>query len=185
MTTAQTAAQTTAQTASTSANDYVGYECLTVTATPESSAMLADGYRAFGWELQDASPRTLRFRRPRAIDNKIELVRLQRRFEAQSAQIADLDAAPARNSRIAGLSLGLIGCAFLAGATFAYLASMFALMIVLAVPGFACWIAAYPACRAIAASSSRRNAQTIEHLYDLNDDVCRKASALLASSLSE
>lgn len=172
--------QTTAHTASKSANDYVGYEYLTVTTTPDRSAMLADGYRAFGWELQDASPRTLRFRRPRAIDNKTELVRLQRRFEAQSAQIANLDAAPARNSRIAGLSLGLIGCTCLAGATFAYLASMIALMVILAIPGFACWIAAYPVCRAIAASSGRRNVQTIEHLYDLNDDVCRKASALLA-----
>ncbi|KFI94159.1 putative membrane protein [Bifidobacterium saguini DSM 23967] len=168
------------QPTSKSANDYVGYEYLTVATAPARSAMLADGYRAFGWELQDASSRTLQFRRPRAIDNKTALVRLQRRFEAQSAQIADLDAAPVRNGRIAGLSLGLVGCAFLAGATFAYLAAMIALMIVLAIPGFACWIAAYPVCRAIAASSSRRNAQTIEHLYDLNDDVCRKASELLA-----
>ncbi|MBW3091046.1 hypothetical protein [Bifidobacterium miconisargentati] len=61
-----------------------------------------------------------------------------------------------------------------------FLAAMLVLMVILAVPGFACWIAAYPVCRAIAASTGRRNAQTIEHLYDLNDDVCRKASGLLS-----
>ncbi|KFI53802.1 hypothetical protein KIH79_08520 [Bifidobacterium sp. 82T10] len=174
-----TAANQIAQNAQQAADDYVSYEYLTVTAAPDRNAVLADGYRAFGWELQDADSRTLRLRRARAIDNKTELVRLQRRFEAQSAQIANLDAAPARNGRIAALSLGLVGCAFLAGATFAYLASMIALMIILAVPGFACWIAAYPACRAVVAATGRRAAPTIERLYDLNDDVCRKAHALL------
>ncbi|NMM99979.1 hypothetical protein G1C96_0557 [Bifidobacterium sp. DSM 109958] len=170
----------TARTNDHAAYDYVGYEYLTVNAAADRQSMLADGYRAFGWQLLDADARTLRFRRERAIANKTEVSRLQRQYEAQVAQLDDLAAAPARNGRIAGLSLGLVGCAFLAGATFSYLAGLVALMVVLAVPGFACWIAAYPAARKVASAAARRAGALSERLYDANDDVCRRAAALLA-----
>ncbi|MBT1171998.1 hypothetical protein JS528_01205 [Bifidobacterium sp. MA2] len=88
-----TISQTARRIAGHPVDDYVGYDYLTVTTTPDRRSMLADGYHAFGWELQDADARTLRFRRERAIANKTELARLQRRFEAQIAQLTDLAAA--------------------------------------------------------------------------------------------
>lgn len=82
-------------------------------------------------------------RRDRKIVNKMELTRLQRHFGACLRELDQLEESRTARARICAVMTGILGTAFLAGSTFAvtHQPPMVALMVVLAVPGFAGWIA--------------------------------------------
>ena len=80
---------------------------------------------------------------------------------------------------IAALIVGLIGTAFLAGATFAYLGGLVVLCIVLALPGFAGWIFPYFLYNSAYAKQSAKVDPLIENKQDEIYEVCERANALL------
>ena len=160
--------------------DFVGYEYTCVKVDAANRSMVADAYRNFGWMTVDGARRgMLEFKRDRNLLNRVELTRLQRQFDAHMRELERLERTPARRSSIVGWSVGLAGCVFLGGATFAYLAGLMALMVVLAVPGFLCWFGAHPLAKRVRRTAEERNVTAIDHLCDMNYDVCRRANALL------
>jgi len=169
-------------------NDFVGYEYKEVTVGRDMEGVYADGYPNFGWKLEGGSVSpiglstvNLKFKRDRKINNKAELTRLQRQFESNVDDIEKLEQSKATSAFAAALSVGLIGTAFLAGATFAFIfAEMIPLMIVLAIPGFIGWGLPYLLYKKILDKKSKAVSPMIERQYDSIYEVCEKAHALLA-----
>lgn len=169
-------------------DSFVGYEYKEIVTTREMEGIYADGYPSFGWSLDGITPSvlgfstvSLKFKRDRKIRNKAELSRLQRQFEASIAEIENLERSKTTSAFITAMSVGLLGCAFLAGATFAFIyANMIALMIALAVPGFISWLLPYYLYKKMC---TKRNAIVIplmDNQYDTIYEICEKGHALLA-----
>ena len=167
--------------------NFVGYEYKEITTTREMESVYADGYPNFGWNLDDITPSALglsvvnlKFKRDRKIKNKAELSRLQRQFEASIAEIDNLDRSKSSSAFIAAMTVGLIGTAFLAAATFAFIyAEMIPLMIILAIPGFIGWGLPYMLYKSMKATKSKTVMPLIEQQYDVLYEVCEKGHALL------
>lgn len=159
--------------------DFVGYEYTSVRVSAAHESMVVDGYRNFGWLPDGSRNGMLRFKRDRSLLNKTELTRLQRQFDSHLRELDSLEKAPGYKSSLIGWCVGLLGCVFLGGATFSYLGGFMVLMVVLAVPGFLCWLGAAPIANKIRRVVEVCNEPTIDHLYDMNYDVCRRANSLL------
>ena len=112
--------------------------------------------------------------------NKMELTRLQRNFEACMNEIETLERSKTANARIASLTAGVLGTAFMAGSTFAVVASppIIWLCILLAVPGFSGWIAPYFLYKKLVQKRTAKVVPLIEAIYDEIYDLCLKGSAL-------
>ena len=170
------------------AENFVGYEYKEVATTSAMEGVYADGYPNFGWTLDGAVPSALglsainlKFKRDRKIRNKAELSRLQRQFEQAVAQIINLERSKTTGAFATALTIGLIGSAFLAGATFAFVyAEMVLLMVILAVPGFLGWGLPYLFYKRMSAKKSATVAPLIEQQYDAIYEVCAKGHALLS-----
>lgn len=168
-------------------SNFVGYEHHCVTVSRELESIYLDGYENFGWIREDASTPLLSsgvvnmsFKRDRKIRNKAELTRLQRQFDACVNEIVALEKSKGTRASITALVIGLLGCAFMAGATFSYIAGLIPLMVVLAIPGFLGWILPYFCYRSIYAKRGCQVAPLIEKKHDEIYDVCEKANSLLA-----
>lgn len=167
--------------------NFVGYEYKEITTTRDMEGVYADGYPSFGWKLDGITPSALglstvnlKFKRDRKIRNKAELSRLQRQFEANIAEIGSLEKSKTSSAFITAMTVGLIGTAFLAGATFAFIyAEMIPLMIILAIPGFIGWFLPYFFYKKNTAKKSSAVAPLIEQQYDAIYEVCEKGHALL------
>ena len=168
--------------------NFIGYEYKEVSTTRDMEGIYVDGYPNFGWKLDGCSPSiiglsvvNLKFKRDRKIRNKAELSRLQRQFESGVAEIGNLERTKTSSAFITAMTIGLIGTAFLASATFAFIyAEMIPLMIALAIPGFIGWFLPYTLYKKIAAKRNSTVAPLIEKQYDAIYEVCEKSHALLA-----
>lgn len=167
---------------------YIGYEYKEVTVPDREASRFLDGYASFGWAADENRPAvtggrlvTLYLKRDRKIINRMELTRLQRHFEACMQEIRQLERAPARTAARWALAAGLAGTAFLAGAVFAVTHDPpgYLLMAVLAVPGFAGWIAPVLFHRRLLAAQTRRVQPFLDAKYEEVDQLCEKGHALL------
>lgn len=174
--------------------NYVGYEYKEITARDSMVSLLLDGYENFGWELNEnlpesgirdragSAPKTIiRLRRDRKIVNKAELTRLQRNFEACVEQIQTLEKRKTSAATAWALIVGVIGCAFMAGATFAVTAQppQIVLCILLAVPGFLGWILPWFLYRKVQGMETEKVTPLIEAKYDEIYEICEKGNRLL------
>ena len=147
-----------------------------------------DGYASFGWKPDENLPNeksggkiTLHFKRSRSILNKTELTRLQRHYEACMQEISVMEASKSTIPTIVSLSCGLLGCAFVAGSVFAVTAEtpVIWLTVVLGIPGFALWGAAYFGYKWSKCHRSEKVVPLIDAKYDEAYAVCEKAQQLL------
>ena len=147
-----------------------------------------DGYASFGWKPDENLPNeksggkiTLHFKRSRIILNKTELTRLQRHYEACMQEISVMEASKSTIPTIVSLSCGLLGCAFVAGSVFAVTAGtpVIWLTVVLGIPGFALWGAAYFGYKWSKCHRSEKVVPLIDAKYDEAYAVCEKAQQLL------
>ena len=166
-------------------NNYVGYEYKEITVSRSMESVYADGYENFGWKADDTynplrgfGPVTLKFKRDRKIRNKAELTRLQRQFDACVADIVSLENSKDSSASVIAYSVGIVGCAFMAGAVFSYLAGLMPLMIILAIPGFAGFIFPYFCFKRARVKRTEKVTPLIDAKYDEIYDVCEKASGL-------
>lgn len=165
---------------------YIGYEYKNITVSRDMESVYADGYQNFGWEMEEnSSPlrfysSTLKFKRDRRLRNKAELTRLQRQFDACVNEIENLSLSETTTASIVAYSAGILGTAFMAGATFSYLAAKIPLMIVLAVPGIIGWVVPYFSYRILCKKRAEKVAPLIDQKYDEIYEVCEKANSLLA-----
>lgn len=178
---------------------YIGYEYMEVKADSSRASMYIDAYGSFGWEQdenlnityrqnrygksglpQEAESILLRFKRDRKIMNKAELTRLQRNFEDCMNQIETLEKSKTNTAMIVSLSIGVVGTMFIAGSTFAVVATppIIWLCILLAIPGFAGWILPYFFYKTIVSKRTKIVEPLIEDKYDEIYEICKKGSRL-------
>lgn len=167
-------------------DSFIGYEYHSITAPREMESVYTDGYENFGWTREEAAASPLgsgtvnmKFKRDRKIRNKMELTRLQRQFEACVNEIVTMEKSKTARATVTAFTIGILGCVFLGGATFSYLAGMLPLMVILAIPGFLGWILPYFCYRSILAKRGAAIAPLIEKKQDEIYDVCEKANHLL------
>lgn len=170
--------------------DYIGYEYKEITVEGNRVSQYLDGYLNFGWlpdenhEIRERVSTTLRLKRDRKIINKAELTRLQRNFEDCMKQIERLEQSRYSTATMIALILGVLGTAFIAGATFAavHQPPVIWLCIVLAIPGFIGWITPYFAYVHIFRKRAAVVAPLIEAKYEEIYSLCEKGNRLLGAS---
>lgn len=184
-------------------NHYIGYEYMEVKADLNKASMYIDAYGNFGWERdenlnipskqniyskvslsKEEESVIIHFKRDRKIMNKTELIRLQRNFEDCMNQIEALEKSKTNAAMIASISIGMLGTMFMAGSTFAAVASppIIWLCVVLALPGFAGWILPYFVYKAMVEKRTKIVKPLIEDKYDEVYEICEKGSRLLGKN---
>ena len=180
---------------------HIGYEYREITVPSELSSLCLDSYPCFGWE-QDPnhekisipsgqhhvggrsgqkSGTILYFRRNRSLCNRTELTRLQRNFDSCIAELQALERSKTTSAMIAALTVALIGCAFMSGATFAVTADppIIWLTILLAIPGFIGWIVPYFLYQKLVHKKTAEIEPLMENKYDEIEALCEKGSRLI------
>lgn len=166
-------------------NSYIGYEYKEIAVSRDMESLYADSYENFGWKLESSTPTlginnvSMKFKRDRKILNKAELTRLQRQFDSCVREITDMEKSKAASASIVAYTVGLVGTAFMAGATFSYLGGFIVWCIVLAIPAFIGWILPYFLYNSTYAKKAAKVAPLIEEKYDEIYEVCEKANHLL------
>ena len=171
-------------------NKFIGYEYKDVNVNRKMENLCLDGYQSFGWKLDGKFPlqsgfttANIKFKRDRKIRNKAELTRLQRQFEASVSEIESMENSKTSSASIIAFTIGIIGTALLAGATFAFLSNMILLCIILAVPGFVGWALPYFCYKAAYEKKVAKVTPLIESKYDTIYEICEKASGLVGQDL--
>lgn len=173
--------------------NYIGYEYKEIVADSSMVSLLLDGYENFGWEVNESIPESgmggkigsgkkiLHLKRDRKIVNKMELIRLQRNFEACVAEIQMMEKNKSSAATAYALVLGIIGTAFMAGSVFAVTAQppYIIVCVILAVPGFLGWIFPYFLYKKILRKQTEKINPLIEAKYDEIYEICEKGSKLL------
>lgn len=131
-----------------------------------------------------AKERELTFRRPRDIPRKAELNRLQAQFEAGIAGIETLERSKTSTASVAAYAVAFVGTVLMGAATFSYLAGMLFVCVLLAVPGFGAWTAAYFVYKAVRASKTEQAAPLIDFRHDTMYAVCGNAEAVRTATSS-
>ena len=162
---------------------FVAYEYTSVTAKDSMTSLYKDCYKSFGWLIEGYNPSlggtTLRFKRNRRINNRSEVCNLQRRCETALQTIEKLEDSKYTKGITAALAAGLIGTAFMAGATFCYLGGFIVACVLLAIPGFIGWGLAYPLYKRTLTKSVHSITPQIDHQYDAIYEICEEAGSLL------
>lgn len=175
--------------------EFVAYEYKEICVDRNRLSFMLDGYENFGWKVDGningstdtgrnphfQNKRTLHLKRNRKIVNKMELTRLQRNFEACVNEIEALEKAKTSKATMYALAVGLVGTAFMAGATFAVTAEPphIILCIILALPGFIGWALPYFIYKKVAAKQTEKMNRLIEEKYDEIYSICEKGNRLL------
>lgn len=166
---------------------FVGYEYKEIAAGGERASFYLDCYESFGWTLDErsqgpeATKGKLVLKRERKIVNKMELTRLQRHFEACMDEIRALEISKTSGATIWAIVVGLVGTAFLAGATFAavHVPPLYVLCTFLAVPGFIGWALPWFLYKKLAAKRAKVVAELVERKYDEIYEICEQGNKLL------
>lgn len=167
---------------------YAGFDYFDAAVDQTLLSQAMDGYESLGWEMDErrkpdtlAGKVTLHLRRNRRILNKVELTRLQRNLEACFAEIVKLEERPKSAATMVSLAVGMAGTAFMAGATFAVVASppIVWLCVLLAIPGFAGWLAAYPLFKQTVTNVKAHTEPLLDKKHEEMAEVCQKGRALL------
>lgn len=159
-----------------------------VTVAEKLCSQYMDGYEKFGWKIDENLPPdkgmgkvTLHMKRNRHIVNKVELIRLQKHYEACMEEIGTLEDSKNSVPSMVSLTCGLCGCGFMAGSVFAVTAEppIIWLTIVLAIPGFLLWGATFFLYKKVRIWRTKKIEPVIEAKYDEMYKVCEKAYSLL------
>ena len=168
--------------------NFVGYEYRDITIDRSIESMYADSYQNFGWVLDSTSTPAIginavamKFKRDRKIRNKAELTRLQRQFDSYVSEIMGMEKSKTSTAFTIALTVGLVGTAFMAGATFAFLAGFIMLCIILAMPAFVGWILPYFLYKTTYAKKAATVGPLIDGKYDEIYEICERANSLLGN----
>ena len=122
---------------------FVAYEYKEVVVSKARAEMVSDLVENFGWEITSKvagiGKVTYSLKRAYNISNKEKVSALEKEFFDNLAQLEKVNSTKFDKGGTVALTVGLVGIAFVAGATFSYLGGLIALMVGLAVPGFAMW----------------------------------------------
>lgn len=168
-------------------NSFTGYEYRDVTVKKTMQSVYADSFASFGWiaeGIDEAMGKVdsivMKFKRDRKIRNKAELTRLQRQFEACTAEIISLEKSKTLKAAIIAYVIGVAGTVFMAGSVFAVTAGNIPLCVIFAIPGFIGWVIPYLVFRSVSGKKTEAVNPLIDRKYDELYAVCEKANALLS-----
>lgn len=165
--------------------NFIGYEYKHVVASRRLASIYLDYFSCFGWEVEDSSfsrqlgKVSVTFKRNRKLRNKVEIDRYQRQFEDGVESIAHLEGTKTAKASVVAYTVGIIGAAFMAGATFSYLGGFVVSCILLAIPGFVCWGLAYVLYRSLVKKRSAEVVTEVNREFDNLYSTCEKAQALM------
>lgn len=177
--------------------DFVGYEYKEIHTESSRASFLIDGYENFGWVLDDNLPGNsdnvqllqlphqrkviLRLKRDRKMINKMELIRLQRNFEAYVNEIEKLEESKASVATVYALIIAVLGTAFMACSVFAVTAQPphILLCILFAIPGFIGWVLPYFIYKKTVEKQTVKITPLIEEKYNEIYEICEKGNRLL------
>lgn len=173
-------------TTSPASRDFVAYEYTTVKADRDLESLYRDSYQNFGWELEGygsgvPSPNnvSIKLKRDRRIKNRSAVAELQRTCERALESIAGLERSKNTSAFTAALTVGILGCVFLAGSIFAIEASMWTLSIPLGGVGLILWLAGYLVHGKVKARRTRQVDPLIDRQYEIVYDTGEQAARLL------
>lgn len=168
--------------------EFAAYEYKEINVRDDQASFYLDCYENFGWQqdenfpIQESNGRVnLKLKRNRRIINKVELVRLQRQFEADMEDLSVLEKSKATRAQIASITVGVLGTACMAGSVFAVTAAqpVIWLCVLLAVPAFAGWISPYFIYRKLKEKKTREVTPYIDEKYEEIYAICEKGNSLL------
>ena len=149
-------------------NGFTGYEYRDVTVKKAMQSIYADSFASFGWIAEGIGEAVgkmdsivMKFKRDRKIRNKAELTRLQRQFEACTAEIVSLEKEKTLRASIIAYVIGTVGTAFMAGSVFAVTAGNVLLCVILAIPGCIGWIIPYLVFRSVSAKKTAADRKSV------------------------
>lgn len=166
------------------ADDFIGYEYYDLTVSKSAASVYIDGYTNFGWNLDNAREMgkfvgknrvLIKFKRNRRLPNKDQIIKLQRQFDIKAAEIENLEKSKKTNASIVSYIVGVIGTTLMAASMFAYMENMVVLMIILAVPGFICWLGAYSIYQVVKQKQAIRKEPVINNSYEDLYDIANQA----------
>lgn len=165
---------------------FIGYEYKELSANGRRASFYLDCYHCFGWQPDErmggaGAKGRLVLKRARKLTNRTELTRLQRHFEACMEEIGALERSRTSSATIWAIVVGLVGTAFIAGATFAavHVPPRYGLCAVLAVPGFAGWTLPYFLFQKLSAKRAKVVTELVERKYDEIYEICEQGNKLL------
>lgn len=169
---------------------FIGYDYKEIPVKSVQASMYIDGYRCFGWVLDENSPDLksdnknrilLKLKRDRRIINKTELTRLQQHFQACMDDIESLERSKASTATIVSLIIGIIGTAFMALSTFAVTNEppLIGLCILFAIPGFIGWILPFFVYKAVLRHKEQKITPLTNKKHDEIYEICEKGSFML------
>ncbi len=171
-------------------NNFVGYEYKEVIGSNEKTSLYLDGYMNFGWIIdENAEPvkaggrTTIKLKRDRKINNKTELTRLQRHFEACVDDIESLEKSETSSATMLSITVGIIGTVFMALSVFAVTNDPPKILacILFAIPAFIGWIFPYFIFKYLVGKRTAQIMPLIEQKYDEIYDICEKGNNLINS----
>lgn len=167
-------------------SDYIQYEYLTKKVKNDDKSLYLDSYENFGWtpieetiNYSSIGSINLKFKRDRKIENKTELLKLQRELEIKIKEVETKKSTINNNPMIGALIVGFVGTVAMAGAVFSYLASIWAAFIPLSIIGILCWGSAYFVHKKLLKVTKTKIEPTIENIYDEIGAICKEAKAYL------
>lgn len=169
------------------ASGYTGYDYKKIVVREEQVSFYLDSYKSFGWFVDENVPiknersqSLIQLKRDRKISNKMELIRLERNFDACAKEIDTMEKSKTNVPTIVTITVGVIGTAFMAGSVFAVSADkpIVWLCILCAIPGFAGWILPYFIYKYGVSKRAKKVTPFIEAKYDEIYEICKKAHSL-------
>ena len=123
---------------------------------------------------------SLKFKRDRKINNKLEVNRLERKCEDALSSINGMERK--NNAYTMGISLGtgIIGTAILAFAAYNFMSANVAIGVVLAILGFAGWGIGFFANRKVGHKKATQTEPMIQEQLEIAYSACEQAHVLLA-----
>jgi len=141
---------------------------------------IASAAQTFG-ETADAAPAmTLKFKRDRRIENKQQLDKLEREYEAALSAISKVERKNSAQTMGVSLGTGIIGAVFVGLAVYNFISSNVVLGVVFAVIGAIGWTIGFFSNRKVGNKKSAQTEPYIQEQMNIVYDVCEKAHALLA-----
>ena len=173
---------------------FIVYEYKEFITESNKVSFLIDGYKSFGWEIDENISRRveninysnktkviIHLKRKCKIINKMELTRLQRNFEACVNEIEELEKSKTSVANMYAIICGFMGTVFIAGSVFAVTAEIphIVFSILLAVPGFLGWIFPMFIYKKVVEKHTKKLIPLIEEKYDEIYKICEKGNKLL------
>ena len=141
---------------------------------------IAGAAQTFGETADGTPPMTLKFKRDRRIENKQELEKLERDYEAALAAIHKTERKNAAQTMGISMGTGIIGTVFIGLGIYNFVSSNTVLGVLFTAVGAIGWVIGFFSNAKVSKKKSVQTEPSIQEQLDIVYNTCEKAHALLA-----